>query len=336
MRFLKFTRYSEWWEYKIVPILSVAYLTTLGIHQPFKAALPRIALLFAALIVGAIYVSVINDITDIKEDAIAGKRNTMAKLSSLVQTAIVLLCLAFGGYIIFLLYPDVLSMIFGTLTYIVFTLYSVKPIRLKKRGIWGVLCDAAGAHLLPSLVMATNLMFYFGQKTNLVLAVAIGIWAFTYGLRGILWHQFSDRENDLKSGTTTFAVYADAAKFKRIETAILIIEMVALATMLLQVVNIYVAAGIIFYVILILLRRYILDYKIFVILVQKDTYHQILMSEYYLVFLPLSLLLSNAVSFNFGWFLILAHVLLFPTKIAAVLKDCFLILKKIVLRNFIN
>ncbi|MET4082117.1 4-hydroxybenzoate polyprenyltransferase [Pedobacter sp. UYP30] len=328
MRLLKFTRYSEWWEYKLVPLLSVAYLTALSIHQPFRVALPRIALLFAALIVGAIYVSVINDITDIREDAIAGKRNSMANVNPWVQSAVVLLCLLFGAYVISILYPDVLSMLFGALTYIVFTLYSVKPIRLKKRGIWGVFCDAAGAHLFPSLVMAINLMFFFGHRPNLLLTVAIGIWSFTYGLRGILWHQFSDKENDLKSGTTTFASTTNAAKFKPIEIVIFILEISALAVMLFQVADVYVTAALILYVIFVMSRRYVLHYKVFIILVRKDTPHQIIMNEYYFVFLPLSLLLSNAISFNFGWFLMLAHVLLFPSKTAAVLKDCFLILKK--------
>lgn len=313
-----------------MPLLSVAYLTTLSIHQPFKTALPRIGLLFAALIVGAIYVSVVNDITDIREDAIAGKRNTMANINRWLQTVIVLSCLLFGAFIISFLYPDIPSMIFGTLTYIVFTLYSVKPIRLKKRGIWGVLCDASGAHLLPSLVMATNLMFYFGQKTNLILVVAIGVWALTYGLRGILWHQFSDKENDIKSGTTTFAVNKDAEKFKPIETSIFIVEIGALSIVLLQVANVYISAALLLYLIFVALRRYVLCYKIFIILVRKDIPHQIIMNEYYLVFLPLSLLVSNAASFTFGWILIVAHIVLFPTKIIAVIKDFFIIFRKTV------
>lgn len=329
MRFLKFTRYSEWWEYKMVPILSVAYLTTISIHQPLKTALPRIGLLFTALIVGAIYVSVLNDITDIHEDAVANKRNTMAKISPWVQAAILLSCLLFGAFVISLLYPDIPSMIFGTLTYVIFTLYSVKPIRLKKRGIWGVLCDASGAHLFPSLVMAVDLMFYFGQKCNFILVVAIGVWAFSYGLRGILWHQFSDKENDIKSGTNTFAVNTDVTKFKPIETGIFIVETIALIILLLQVANVYIIIGLLLYLFFVLLRRYVLFYKIFIILVRKDTPHQIIMNEYYFVFLPLSLLLSNAVSYTFGWVLVIAHIVLFPAKITAVLKDFFIMCKKI-------
>ena len=328
MRLLKFTRYSDWWEYKLIPLLSISYLTTVGIHQPLNDALPRIGLLFAALIVGAIYVSVINDITDIREDAVAGKRNTMANINPWMQGAIVSFCLLFGAYVIFLLYPDTPSMIFGGLTYLVFTLYSVEPFRLKKRGIWGVFCDASGAHLFPSLVMANNLMFFFGYKTDFVLIIAIGVWAFMYGMRGILWHQFTDRDNDIKSGINTYAVGKTAQKFKSAEIVIFFVEILALIIMLLRLANLYVFAGLFFYCIFLALRRYVLNYKVFIILVQKDTDHQIVMNEYYFVFLPLSLLLSNAVSFKYGWVIILLHLILFPKKIASVVRDCYIILKK--------
>lgn len=311
----------------MVPLLAVAYLTTLSLGEPLKAALPRVALLFAALIVGAIYVSVINDITDVKEDAIAGKRNNMANVNPWVKLTVVVLCLLFGAYVIFLLYPDIRSMIFGTLTYIVFTLYSVKPIRLKKRGIWGVLCDACGAHLFPSLLITVNLAFYFGIRINLLLTGAIVIWALMYGLRGILWHQFVDRENDLKSGTNTFAIHVEPATFKGTEKIIFAIEVVALAIMLSPVFNFYMFLGILLYILLVSARWYVLDYKLFLILSPKNQGYQLLMDDYYLVFLPLSLLLTNALTFYFGWFILLAHIVLFPSKIAAVTKDVYIILK---------
>ncbi|MGY3052006.1 4-hydroxybenzoate polyprenyltransferase [Pedobacter sp. UYEF25] len=327
IKLLKFTRYSEWWEYKMVPLLAVAYLIILTLNQPFKAALPRIALLFAALIVGAIYVSVINDITDIREDALAGKRNSMANLSPAVRVFIVLICLTLGTVFILLLYPDFPSMIFQALSYLVFTLYSVRPIRLKKRGFWGVLCDASGAHLFPSLLVASNLVFYFGGHKNLLLILAIAVWSFMYGLRGILWHQFFDRENDIKSGTKTFAIEVEPNDFKIKEKIIFTIEVIALAMMLSTVFNVYVMLGLLCYMLLLLARRYVLGYKISFIISPKNQGYQLMMNDYYFVFLPLSLLLTNALAFYFGWFILFIHMVIFPSKIISVGRDVVILLK---------
>lgn len=332
IKFLKFTRYGEWWEYKMVPLLGVAYITIISLHEPLKIALPRIALLLGALIVGAVYVSVINDLTDIKEDGLAGKRNSMANLSPILRVIIVVFCLLLGSLFIFLIYPDIQSMIYQLLSYVVFTLYSVKPIRLKSRGFWGVLCDASGAHLFPSLLLSTNLLFYFQSSTNLFLIISIGIWALMYGLRGILWHQFFDRENDIKSGTNTFAVNTDPIKFKIYERLIFTTEVIALAVMLYQVFNFQILLGISFYLFLVLARRFVLGYQISFILTPKNKGYQLLMNDYYFVFMPLSMLIALALSNRYGWVAILIHIILFPQHILIAIKDFFLIIKKVLLK----
>ncbi len=328
IKFLKFTRYSEWWEYKMVPLLAIAYITTLSIDVPFIVAVPRIALLLVALIVGAVYVSVINDLTDISEDAIAGKRNSMANFSPVFRIVILIFCVLLGGLFIFLMYPDIQSMIYQTLSYLVFTLYSVKPIRLKTKGFWGVLCDASGAHLFPSLLISTNLLFHFRSSTNLYLIVAIGIWALMYGLRGILWHQFFDRENDIKSGTNTFAVNIEPAKFKVFEKLIFTMEAIALAAVLYQVFNFNILLGIFFYLILVLARRFALGYSIFFILTPRNKNYQLLMNDYYFVFMPLSILFTIALNNQYGWIAILVHMILFPKHLYIVCKDLMLVVKK--------
>lgn len=316
----------------MVPLLGVAYITIISLHEPLKIALPRIALLLGALIVGAVYVSVINDITDIKEDRLAGKRNSMANLSPILRVIIVVFCLLLGSLFIFLIYPDIQSMIYQSLSYVVFTLYSVKPIRLKSRGFWGVLCDASGAHLFPSLLLSTHLLFYFQSSTNLFLIISIGIWALMYGLRGILWHQFFDRENDIKSGTNTFAVNTDPIKFKIYERLIFTTEVIALAVMLYQVFNLQILLGISFYLFLVLARRFVLGYQISFILTPKNKGYQLLMNDYYFVFMPLSMLIALALSNRYGWVAILIHIILFPQHILIAIKDFFLIIKKVLLK----
>ena len=239
MKLLEFTRSSEWWEYKLVPLLAVGYATLLLSNYPITQALLKLLFLLSAVITGAIYVSVINDISDIREDAIAGKKNRMARISLLWQITIVSLCLLAGVVNGYFIYPDRLSLFFYIMAWIVFSFYSLPPIRLKKRGIWGLLCDATGAHFFPTLFITSSLLEFSHAEKNVIWYMAAGVWSLCYGLRGILWHQFYDRENDLKSGTTTFASRIKPENFKIQEILIFCTEMIAFSGLLFFIFNLW-------------------------------------------------------------------------------------------------
>ena len=92
------------------------------------------------------------------------------------------------------------------LNYIWPTLYSLSGIRLKERGILGVVCDALGSHVTPTLfalavfgvIGAVAPVDWFG------FALMITLWAAVLGIKGIVHHQIIDRDNDIRSGTATF------------------------------------------------------------------------------------------------------------------------------------
>jgi len=321
MKLLNFTRYSEWWEYKLVPLLTVGYAAIYLANYPPGPAILRLLILLLSIIIGAVYVSVINDITDIKEDAKAGKKNRMAGISKWQQTLIVSLCLIAGLFFGYLIYPDKISLFFYAMAYVVFSLYSIPPFRLKKRGIWGVFCDASGAHLFPTLLIAYNLAAVSGTVPNPVWIIAVGIWALCYGLRGILWHQFYDRENDLASGTTTFVSKVDPANFKLQEMALFTIEVCALCVMLWYIINPVIIQFVVFYLILVLIRKLSFKYKTTFIISPKNAPYQLLLNDYYLVFLPLSLLVTFSLNYKYGWIILLVHMLLFSQKIRHVAHD---------------
>lgn len=329
MRLLKFTRYSEWWEYKLVPLLSIGYATILLTDLPIEKAISRLLFLLLSITVGAIYVSVINDLTDIKEDALAGKTNRMTSLSPIVRSLILFFCLSAGFILGYLIYPDKLSLFFYIMAWIVFSLYSIPPFRLKKRGIWGVLCDAAGAHLFPTLLITTHMIHLKQAHTPGVWLCAVGIWSLFYGLRGILWHQFHDRDNDLKSGTTTFASGIIPEHFKKWEILIFLIELTAFSFILFFILNIWIALGIVFYTILTLIRKISFNYKVSLIITPPLLPHQLLMNDYYLVFFPLSLVFTLGLNFSSGWLILIAHIFLFPKKTWLVFNDFLSFLKKI-------
>lgn len=323
MKLLNFTRHSEWWEYKIVPLLSVGYATLLMARIPFSYKIClELGLLVLAIVIGATYVSVINDITDVAEDAKARKHNRMATVNKHVRTLIVIICITIGFFFGYIFYPDWLTILFYTGAWLVFSAYSLPPVRLKKRGISGVFCDAMGAHLFPALVMTTHLI-YLNSTGNIdyLWYWTIGSWSFFYGLRGILWHQFYDRNNDLLSGTTTYATRIIPENFKRLEQLIFGFELISFSFMLFYLLNIYILVALILYIGLVISRRLILNYQISLIITPSGLPHQMLLNDFYLVFFPLALLISYSQTNTYGLLLLTGHLLLFPKKTSIVIKD---------------
>lgn len=332
MKLLEFTRYSEWWEYKIVPLLAISYAF---IHMAqFKFATIYYDLIFPliAIVVGAVYVSVVNDMTDINEDFVAGKRNRMGSVPVFFRIIIIGGCLIGGVICGFMIYPDMLSLFFYLMAWIAFSLYSIPPFRLKKRGVWGILCDAMGAHLFPTMFIVTYLSALHGSTWSMWWYFEVGIWSFAYGLRGILWHQFFDRDNDLKSKTTTFATTIDPDRFKNQELLIFTVEVVAFGAIFIKTLSFWTVSALLVYILLVFIRTYVFKYQNSLIITPLDCPHQILLNDFYLVFFPLSLLLTSATTQPGVWVVLCCHLVLFPRKTILVLYDIrvfvFQLLKK--------
>src|ERR1700761_5080904 len=96
MKLLKFTRHAEWYEPKLLPLLGLGYLVIYLNHLPVKSSFIELLFLILSITVGAVYVSVINDVCDVKEDKASGKPNTMQNLSK-AQIALVLLVIFAAG-----------------------------------------------------------------------------------------------------------------------------------------------------------------------------------------------------------------------------------------------
>ncbi|HWW42405.1 hypothetical protein, partial [Pedobacter sp.] len=82
MEIKKIIRSADWWEYKLPPLLAIGYATALKTPEPFLSLMPHLLFILFSIIIGAIYVSIINDITDIEIDQASGKKNKMANMPS--------------------------------------------------------------------------------------------------------------------------------------------------------------------------------------------------------------------------------------------------------------
>lgn len=199
-------RGSNWWYSKIPPLLAVAYAEIALQRLGPGVALSRIAALLVSACCVAAYGHVLNDICDIETDRLAGKTNAMARLTR-TQRAALCLGLAAAGLAPWLFTGlDRASALLLVCLYALPVIYNVPPVRLKEHGFWGVLADAAQAHLAPTLfVMAA----FSGLTTHMDLASAAfaalaAAWALFRGLRDIMRHQLWDKAADAAGGVSTF------------------------------------------------------------------------------------------------------------------------------------
>jgi len=326
MRVLKIIRSSEWWEYKMPILLSLAYATALYANKSLYGIAGWFGFMLVCLIVGAAYVSIVNDMCDIEDDLASGKKNRLSKLRPLIRWILLITILVLAILCCVFYLKDPLTISFYLLSYLAFTLYSVPPIRLKKRGIWGVIADACGAHLFPSLFVVAGTAHVLQIEIDWIWISSIALWAFTYGLRGILWHQFLDRSNDKLIHLNTFASRIDPTSFRKTSIYILSIELAALAVILIILGKPWPIVGLFAYLVLMTAYKRKLGLKLIAIIPTSQPWH-LIMITYYQVFFPLALLFESSLMFLSSLIILLVHLILFPKSIWNIVNDVFLMLK---------
>jgi 4-hydroxybenzoate polyprenyltransferase len=328
LNILKVIRSVEWWEYKLPPLLAIGYATAIKTDVDFLKSIYHLLFLLLSLIIGATYVSIINDLTDIKDDLASGKSNRIANINPSIRWVFPVICLLAGVFCCYLMYPDWLSICLYIIPWISFSLYSFRPFRLKNRGVWGVIADACGSHIFTSLLMVSSMSYYGNQQVDWLWFNSTGIWALCYGLRGILWHQFYDRANDIKVGLNTFAVKTDSKSFKTKEIIIFSIEILAITVMLYSLHQLLPILFLLIYLLLAYIRTFKLKYKPILIIAPENSSYHMLMADYYQVFFPISLLCTAMVNNYYVLIALLIHLIIFPIKTLNSLKDLTYLIRK--------
>jgi hypothetical protein len=304
-------RTHDWWEFKIPPLLGTAYATALIFSIPFQQLWPLLALLLFTIVPAAAYVSVLNDITDLKDDLQCVKSNRMAGKSNAFKFIVLAACLVPGLIAAWLLRNDPYTLLFYSGTWIAYTLYSVPPFRLKIRGAWGIAMDASGAHLFPTLWAASLIAEATGHAIPWIFIGALAIWSFALGLRGILWHQLYDRENDLRGEVATFVSKRNPESVVRFVAWILFpLEMAALGFILSQVDTIWAWVMLAAYLIIEYIACRMLEISL--ILVEPTLRFRIIFAEYYQLWFPMTFLIALTQQSLPAVFLILLQLALFP------------------------
>lgn len=304
-------RASEWWAYKFAPVLATAYATASLLRVSIWPLLPRVLLLLLALAVGATYVSLINDWTDRDDDLATGKANRLARFSGRFVAVALALCLSAG--LAFGVYFWRLSYLAGLLylgAWVAYSLYSLPPFRLKKRGFWGVLADAAGAHFFPQLLTAVLVCRWVAASWPLLWLAAVAAWALGCGIRNILWHQLGDAAHDAGAGVDTFVTRRGRAAARGVAHWLAFpVEVAAFVLLLglsgqgLSFLFLGLYAGLEWF------RHRVWHVRL--VVAEPQPNHRILLNEYYEVYYPLAFLLAQALRYPADGLVLAWHLLLF-------------------------
>jgi 1,4-dihydroxy-2-naphthoate octaprenyltransferase len=311
MNFKKIIRHHDWWTSKIAPILAIGYATILiNDANLFKSAI-WILFLLLSLVTGATYVSVINDLTDAADDVKAGKNNNMPLHAKKLRWLMLIVCVLLGGVFMYFFYPDTFSFVLYIMSWVVFSLYSFPPVRLKIRGLWGVVADASGAHLFPTCLVVTSMSYFLQCKISLVWMIAVAVWALALGLRGILWHQLRDRDTDILVGINTYASKIAPQQLKHKEKILISFEILAFAIILIVINAMIVILFFCLYLIFIVVRYKLFNTRLTILESPGDGNYRLVMTEYYQIFFPVSLLLKFSFYQPKAWIILVIHILLF-------------------------
>ncbi|MGI8936843.1 MAG: UbiA family prenyltransferase [Iamia sp.] len=209
----RLTRAQLWWSSKLLPVAGLGALGALTAQvEPGRGLVLLVATLVSAIgLAGASHL--VNDWSDVAADAAAGRPNVLEPVSTGGRFALVALTTALGGAPWFVVGIDLLPAAVLVALAVLTVAYSAPPLRLKGRGLAGVLADAANAHVLPAAFVLL-LMGEAGVQTgwwSLATTAAL-IWASGFGVRSIVVHQRIDRDADRAAGVSTFvATHRDRA-----------------------------------------------------------------------------------------------------------------------------
>jgi UbiA prenyltransferase family len=317
-------RAGEWWEHKLAPVAATGYAAAFMCDAALLDAAGTLGLVLAALLPGAIFVSVLNDLTDRETDRLAGKPNRLAGRRAGPWWAVVAATVAAGAVIGLLAWrdePAALALYAGA--WLAFALYSAPPARLKGRGAAGVLADAAGAHVFPHLLMVAAVLAGQGRTFGGAFTAAVGLWAVAHGVRGALWHQLTDVEADTRSGLRTFGrAHPDAAR--RLGTYVAFpLELAAFAALVVLAGAAPATALLPLYALLELRRARRWRAQVVIVAPARSPAYRVAMNELYVALYPVAFLVAASIRDVSDVVVLALHLAAFPRTLPRLATDLY-------------
>jgi 4-hydroxybenzoate polyprenyltransferase len=204
----RYLRTEKWWNAKPPLMAAIAYwqLGAGRTLKPVGAVLLPLMLFGIATFGLAAFGYLLNDFGDRESDRLsavpnavlsAGTRRTVAGLIVLAGLAVLpWFWLPTDGLVITLLGLEV-----G-----LFVAYVLPPMRLKVRGIAGIVTDALYGYVIPLVVAMLVFANVADRRISPVSSLFLVSWSCVLGVRQILSHQLIDAGRDERAGISTFAL----------------------------------------------------------------------------------------------------------------------------------
>lgn len=155
--------------------------------------------LFVVLMLSASWGFLLNDLADREADSRSGRADALHGhgLSMKAMWALVLSTAACSWVIVFLIGGGYVFKAILAIDYLIATLYSVRPVKLKVRRFWGFLANSLMERPLPILVLLAY-MNYYTALTVLFPVLMELTWS-------VFKHQAADAKEDIAANVITFA-----------------------------------------------------------------------------------------------------------------------------------
>ena len=218
-------RWDEWYNSKIPLVFLCIYYAALC--RPELGAffvLGETARLLAVIIVYASFGFLVNSYSDRQVDVEAGKPNPLAAMTETRARLLVAVVALVGLAGSFLLYLDRVSVFVVTVAaYLVAAAYSLAPVRLKERDLWGLVAGGLAQRTFPALIVFQAMAVWDAAS------IAICCMLTMMGIRFMAIHQAKDRESDLRARVKTVATTRGVPFLKDLTNLVLLpLELIAL------------------------------------------------------------------------------------------------------------
>jgi len=172
--------------------------------------------------------------------------------------------------------------------------------------------------MLPALVAVLVACRGAQRAPSEAWVVSVAVWALAYGLRGIVWHQLTDVDNDRVAGYATLArVHPRGAPI--IGTFVVFpLELCALAAMFWQIGSAWLPAFLMLYALYAVrtARRW---QTAPVIVVPKPRFF-IILHQFYSDLFPVALLVTASIRDRRALIVLVVHLVLFPRRVVQAIR----------------
>lgn len=195
-RWLRLARWPEWSTSKLPYLGAAAFLLT-----PREASPLQVVGIMGAMACCAAFGYAINEVADRETDVRAGKSNRATDVAWGVWASFLAITGAGAVFLATLWGSDTVApaLVLGDLVFA--AAYSLPPIRLKERGVVGLIAGAAAQWAVPTLAISASQPGGWSDPT----AWCASLLGLAIGLRWMAVHQLQDRFGDRQAGVRTYA-----------------------------------------------------------------------------------------------------------------------------------